>query len=279
MNNQGTLYIVATPIGNLEDITQRALNTLKNADLIACEDTRHTGRLLAAYGIKNKMTSYHQHNENESTNKIITKLQAGENVALTSDAGTPLISDPGYPLVRECHKQNITVTPVVGACAVIALLSASGLPTNEFQFVGFLPAKSQAREKALSLLKSATQTTVLYESTHRISASLESIKKIIGKERLIAIGREMTKSFETIKLGTVSEISEFIKADSNQLKGEFVLAIAGNIKEVVTELQPEHLQLAKDISKELPPKKAAKIVANHFGIKSKIIYNALIQLD
>lgn len=244
MNNQGTLYIVATPIGNLEDITQRALNTLKNADLIACEDTRHTGRLLAAYGIKNKMTSYHQHNENESTNKIITRLLAGENVALTSDAGTPLISDPGYPLVRECHKQNITVSPIVGACAVIALLSASGLPTNEFQFVGFLPAKSQAREKALELLKSASQTTVLYESTHRILASLESIKKVIGKDRLIAMGREMTKSFETIKLGTVSETLDFIKADLNQLKGEFVLAIAGKVKEVVTELQHEHLQLS-----------------------------------
>ena len=162
MTNKGTLYIVATPIGNLDDITHRALDTLKKVDVIACEDTRHSGRLLANYGIKSKLMSFHQHNENESASKFIKMLSEGKDIALISDAGTPLISDPGYPLVNQAHQQGINVSPIVGASAIIALLCSSGLPTNEFHFYGFLNAKTKARMAQLQMISSNTGTSVIY---------------------------------------------------------------------------------------------------------------------
>ncbi|HPQ88413.1 MAG TPA: 16S rRNA (cytidine(1402)-2'-O)-methyltransferase, partial [Gammaproteobacteria bacterium] len=169
----GTLYIVATPIGNLDDITKRAISILSEVDIIACEDTRHTGRLLANYGIKNKLVSFHQHNENQFAESLINLLNKNNNIALVSDAGTPLISDPGYPLVKLAHENHIKVVPVVGASAIIALLCSSGLPTNEFLFTGFLPAKSKQREEELKRICENPFTTVIYESTHRIIKSLE----------------------------------------------------------------------------------------------------------
>ncbi len=274
--NTGTLYIVATPIGNLDDITQRALDTLKKVDIIACEDTRHSGRLLANYGIKNKLMSFHQHNENESAKKVVNLLQEGNDVALVSDAGTPLISDPGYPLVKLAHENAIKVEPIVGASAIIALLSCSGLPTNEFHFFGFLAAKKQQRQQQLTKIGNYTGTSIIYESTHRILKCLADMQEVWGDDRQIAIGREITKTFETIKQGTVAEIKSFVESDSNQQRGEFVIAIAAQIVEISDDLTEQQKQLANLLSKELPPKKAAKISAKFLKGKSKEIYNYLI---
>ncbi len=274
--NTGTLYIVATPIGNLDDITQRALDTLKQVDIIACEDTRHSGRLLANYGIKNKLMSFHQHNENESAKKVINLLQEGNDVALVSDAGTPLISDPGYPLVKLAHEYDMTVVPIVGASAIIALLSCSGLPTNEFHFFGFLSAKKQQRQQQLAQIGHYSGTSIIYESTHRILKCLDDMQEVWGDDRPIAIGRELTKTFETIKQGTVAEIKSFVESDSNQQRGEFVIAIAAQEKVVSNDLTEEQKQLANLLSKELPPKKSAKITAEFLKGKSKEIYNYLV---
>ena len=273
----GTLYIVATPIGNLDDITKRAISILSEVDIIACEDTRHTGRLLANYGIKNKLVSFHQHNENQFAESLIDLLNKNNNIALVSDAGTPLISDPGYPLVKLAHENHIKVVPVVGASAIIALLCSSGLPTNEFLFTGFLPAKSKQREEELKRICENPFTTVIYESTHRIIKSLEDMEKILGEDRIIVIGRELTKTFETIKLGKVSEILDFVQSDSNQTKGEFVIAISALEVEKTEDVSEQQKQLAQLLSKELPPKKAAKITAEFLNGNSKNIYNFLIK--
>ena len=273
----GTLYIVATPIGNLDDISERALKTLADVDIIACEDTRHSGRMLASYGIKNKLMSFHAHNENQSAHKFIELLKQGNDIALVSDAGTPLISDPGYPLVRQAHEENITVVPIVGASAIIALLSCCGLPTNEFHFTGFLAAKSTHRKQQLATINSYSGTTVVYESTHRILKSLADMQEVLGGERLIAIGRELTKTFETVKLGTINEIKSFIESDANQQKGEFVIAIAAQEVVTVDTVTAQQKELVTLLSKELPPKKAAKITAQYLNGKSKDIYNYLLK--
>ena len=273
----GTLYIVATPIGNLDDISERALKTLALVDIIACEDTRHSGRMLSSYGIKNKLMSFHAHNENQSAHKFIELLNQGNDIALVSDAGTPLISDPGYPLVRQAHEENITVVPIVGASAIIALLSCCGLPTNEFHFIGFLAAKSTHRKQQLATINTYSGTTVVYESTHRILKSLADMQEVLGDDRLIAIGRELTKTFETVKLGTISEIRSFVESDSNQQKGEFVIAISAKEIVVVDTVTTQQKELVQLLSNELPPKKAAKITAQYLNGKSKDIYNYLLK--
>ena len=272
----GSLYIVATPIGNLDDISARAIEILKHVDIIACEDTRHSGRLLANYGIKNHLMSFHQYNENESAKKFITLLEKGNNIALISDAGTPLISDPGYPLVKQAHEKAIKVIPIVGASAIIALLSCSGLATNEFHFYGFLSAKTQQRQQQLAEIKNNTFTSIIYESTHRILKCLADMQQILGDDRIISIGRELTKTFETIKRATISELKNFIENDNNQQKGEFVIAIAGEIENSSSKINSKQKQLAQLLSHELPPKKAAKITAEFLNGKSKDIYNFLI---
>jgi 16S rRNA (cytidine1402-2'-O)-methyltransferase len=277
-NNSGTLYIVATPIGNLDDITGRAIDILKHVDIIACEDTRHSGRLFANYGIKNRLMSFHQHNENESTSKFIELLQQGNNIALVSDAGTPLISDPGYPLVKQAHVCGIKVVPIVGASAIIALLCSSGLPTNEFHFFGFLSAKQQQRQQQLTDVGQLSGTSIIYESTHRILKCLADMKMVLGDDRQIVMGRELTKTFETIKSGTVLEIMDFVSTDLNQQKGEFVIAIAAAKVVLASGLSTDHKRLSELLAKELPPKKAAKLTAQYLNGKSKDIYNYLISL-
>ena len=272
----GSLYIVATPIGNLDDISNRALDILKSVDIIACEDTRHSGRLLANYGIKNHLMSFHQHNENESAKKFISFLQKGNDIALISDAGTPLISDPGYPLVKQAHDHDIKVVPIVGASAIIALLSCSGLPTNEFHFYGFLSAKSQQRQQQLSEINNNTFTSIIYESTHRIIKCLADMQLIFGDEKIITIGRELTKTFETIKRGNILELKEFTESDNNQQKGEFVIAISGSESIVSAQVSSAQKQLASLLSENLPPKKAAKITAEFLDGKSKDIYQFII---
>ena len=225
--NTGNLYIVATPIGNLKDITLRALEILKTVDLIAAEDTRQSKKLLDHYGIETKTISLHNYNENEQSEILLEKLKTGKNIALISDAGTPLISDPGYRLVEISQNANIKVIPIPGACAFVSALSAGGLPTDSFIFVGFLPAKSKQRELKLKELSEETRTMIFYESPHRALDSLESMLKIFGEEREVVYARELTKIFETIKKTTLKELSEFVKNDPNQQKGEIVILVSG----------------------------------------------------
>ncbi len=220
----GCLYVVATPIGNMSDLSERAKSILQNADLIACEDTRSTGSLLARLGFRKTLVSYHEHNEKEAAASIVEKLQTGESAALVSDAGTPGISDPGFRLVRECRRQGIPVSPIPGPSAAISLLSVSGLPTNAFLFVGFLPPKKAARQRFLEENRNFKYSIILYESCHRIEKLLGDILNTLGSNRQICVGRELTKKFETILTGPASQVVE--KLNSSSKKGEFVVVVA-----------------------------------------------------
>ncbi|WP_395374407.1 16S rRNA (cytidine(1402)-2'-O)-methyltransferase [Marinicella sp. W31] len=271
----GTLFIVATPIGNRDDITLRAIQTLKDVDLIACEDTRHSRKLCDYHQINTPLQALHAHNENTISGRFINRLEKGSNVALISDAGTPLISDPGFPLVQQARAHNITVSPIPGPSALITLLSASGMPTDNFQFFGFLPAKSQQRQESLLNIKPLNHTCVVYESSHRIKAALQDMMTTLGAERAIVIGRELTKKFETILSGTVSSVLETIQNDSNQTKGEFVIAIHGSGQDN-TSLTPRAHTLIEALKPLLPPKKIAKIVAKHYKLDTREIYQYII---
>ena len=224
----GTLYIVATPIGNLEDITLRGIETLKNIDLIACEDTRHTQILLARYDIHKPLLSYFEHNKQTRSKQIIALLEEGKNVALVSDAGTPGISDPGFRVVKEAIAQNISVVPIPGASAVITALSASGAPTDRFIFEGFLPNRSAARRKRMLELKHDKRTIVFYESPHRLVASLNDIKDVLGPVDVV-VAREITKKFEEIKRGSADELINYF--EQKKARGEFVIIINQNKKQ------------------------------------------------
>jgi 16S rRNA (cytidine1402-2'-O)-methyltransferase len=222
-DNAGTLYLVSTPIGNLEDVTRRALRVLSEADLVACEDTRHTRKLLDHYGIKTKTISYHEHNERERSIELAARLTAGESIALVSDAGTPAVSDPGYRLVRAAIERGASVVPVPGATAFVAALTASGLPTDEFFFGGFLPARSTARRARLSQVRALPATLVFYEAPHRIADALRDAREILG-EREAAVARELTKLHEEIARGRLSELIEKFSGD-HAARGEMVLVI------------------------------------------------------
>ena len=219
----GTLYVVATPIGNLEDITQRALRVLREVDIVACEDTRHTRKLLSHYGIKTRVTSYHDHNERERTVELLQALASGANVAIVSDAGTPSISDPGFRLVSEAGAQDITVVALPGPTALIAALVASGLPTDEFFFAGFLPARSGARRTRLAELREIPATLIFYEAPHRIAATLRDAREILG-ERAAVVARELTKIHEEIARGRLSELAAQFSS-GERARGEIVLLI------------------------------------------------------
>ena len=223
----GTLFIVATPIGNLEDLTPRARRTLADVDLIAAEDTRHTGRLLSHLGIKTRQLALHDHNEEQAALKVIEHLTAGKSVALVSDAGTPLVSDPGYRLVQAAHQDGFVVSPIAGVSAVTAALSAAGLPTDRFCFEGFLPAKKAARRGALVELLAETRTLVFYESVHRINEMLQDLVDVFGEGRPAFIGRELTKLHEQCVRETIGSLAEQIKNGSIVSKGEFVVIVAG----------------------------------------------------
>ena len=223
----GILYVVATPIGNLDDISARALQVLRDVDVIACEDTRHSARLLQHFGIATKTIACHDHNEANASTGIVKLLQKGQTVALISDAGTPLISDPGYVLLRAVHRAGLKVCPVPGASALIAALSVAGLATNHFVFEGFLPAKPAARRERLKQLLDETRTLVFYESSHRIVASLADLTALFGAEREVTMAREISKKFETIHAADLAQLQAFVSSDDNQQKGEFVLVVAG----------------------------------------------------
>lgn len=266
-----TLYIVATPIGNLEDITLRAINTLKQVDLIAAEDTRHSGLLLQHLAIKAKLFALHDHNEQEKSQLLIEKLKSGLSIALISDAGTPLINDPGYHLVKACRENNINVVPIPGACAAIAALSASGLPSDKFSYEGFLPAKTKARQDYLTTLLDEPRTMIFYESTHRLLDTLQDMQTIWGSDKQIVLAKELTKTWETIVNFSILDLINWLQEDSNRQKGEFVLIVEGNNK-TADEIDPKAINTLKLLLKELPLKKAATITAEIYGLKKNQLY-------
>lgn len=272
----GTLFIVATPIGNLEDLTPRARQTLAEVDLIASEDTRHTGRLLMHFGVKTPLLALHEHNEEKVVPKLVDELLAGKSVALVSDAGTPLVSDPGYRIVRAAHEKGITVSPVPGASALTAALSAAGLATDRFCFEGFLPAKKKARRDALRALGNETRTMLFYESVHRIREALADMIDAFGADRLAFIGRELTKLHEQCVRASLGELLEGIEAGDITEKGEFVVAVAGTDTAPESSIDIDHLLV--ELSDKLPGKEVAKVLARATGAKRNALYARLLQL-
>lgn len=270
--SQGILYIVATPIGNLGDITQRALDSFAHVDLIAAEDTRHSGLLLSHYGIKKPFFALHDHNEQQRTTILVEKLQQGLNIALISDAGTPLISDPGYHLVRECRQAGVQITPIPGACAAISALCCSGIASDRFCFEGFLPAKSKARCDKLSELATESRTLIFYESTHRILDTLQDMQTVWGGDRYIVMARELTKTWETIHGAPLGELIAWLAEDGNRIKGEIVLVVEGKTASEEDEFSLQAVNLLQKLANELPLKKAAAIVAEIFGYKKNALY-------
>ncbi len=276
MTNIGQLFIVATPIGNLGDMTTRAIDILKSVDIIACEDTRTSGKLLTHFNIQTKTLAYHDHNADTQTDKLIELLKSGKTIALISDAGTPLISDPGFRLVKACHENAIKVSPIVGACAAMGALSVAGLPSDKFLFFGFLSAKATARQSQLQELKSLPMTLIFYEAPHRIVECLDDMATIFGANRQATLCREITKTFETIYLDTLGNLKDFVKNDSNQQKGEIVLVVAGFKKP--TQESNEYDTLLLTLAKELPMKKVASIASELTGVKKNALYDRLLEL-
>ena len=264
------LYVVATPIGNFGDMSQRAVNVLQAADLIAAEDTRHSQRLLQHFAIDTPAMAYHDHSDERAMDRIGACLAGGGSVALVSDAGTPLISDPGYRLVRYVQERGFAVRPIPGACAAIAALSVSGLATDRFLFEGFLPARDGARANRLAKLALETATLIFYEAPHRIEACLYAMAEVFGGEREAAMAREITKTYETIRRGTLLDLAQFVSADSNQQKGEIVLVVAGKPRgeQVVA---ADVSALLQRLAQELPAKRAAAVVADHTGLRKKLL--------
>lgn len=270
-----TLYIVATPIGNLADLTERAKQVLAGVDIIACEDTRHSSKLLQHMGIKKPLLSIHEHNERERIEQVAANLNQGQSMALISDAGTPLISDPGFPLVQGLRQLGLQVVPVPGVSAIITALSAAGLPTDRFTFEGFLPHKKGTKQEKLEALLQEPRTMVFYEAKHRILETLELMSELFG-ERTACVARELTKTFETFYHGTMAEILVQISADEDQQKGEFVIMLAGNTNPAPSN-SIDSDRLLKILLKELPPKKACAIVAEITGENKKELYQSLHQ--
>lgn len=273
----GTLYVVATPIGNLDDISVRAQRTLREVALIAAEDTRHSLRLLQHFGIETPLAACHEHNEREQGGRFITRLLAGDDVALVSDAGTPLISDPGYHLVRQARAAGVAVVPVPGACALIAGLSAAGLPSDRFIFEGFLPAKTVGRRARLDALREEPRTVIFYEAPHRLLECLQDMAEVFGEERQAVLARELTKTFETIKGLPLGELRDWVAADSNQQRGECVLLLSGWEAPEAEGIDAESLRVLDLLLAELPVKRAAALAAEITGVRKNLLYQAALE--
>lgn len=269
----GKLHVVATPIGNLGDLSPRALETLKTVTAVCAEDTRHTRQLLSHFGVERPLIALHEHNEGEAAAALVTRMLAGDSLALVSDAGTPLVSDPGYRLVRAARDAGIVVSPVPGASALIAALSVAGLPSDRFVFEGFLPAKTSARREHLTRLASEQRTLIFYESAHRIEDSLDDAIAAFGADRHAVIGRELTKLFETVLDGSLGELAERVRADPNQRKGEFVLLVQGASEDVDARVV-EGKRLYATLAEHLPPSTAAKLAAELSGAPRKALYGS-----
>jgi len=275
--NSAVLFLVATPIGNLGDISARALQTLKSVDLIAAEDTRHSKRLLQHFAINTRLTACHEHNEEQQTPALIERMLRGQSIALISDAGTPLVSDPGYRLVQAALKENIRVVPVPGPCAAIAALSASGLPTDRFVFEGFPPARAGARQKYLQALQAEQRTLVFYVSCHRITDTLKDMVSVFGGDRQAVLARELTKTFETIRKAGLGELAKWVETDQNQQRGEIVVLVEG-AREQADEQQQLLDKLLPALVDELPVKQAAKIASEVTGLHKNDLYRQALGL-
>lgn len=274
----GTLYVVATPIGNLDDMSARALKVLANVSLIAAEDTRHSVRLLQHFGIDTPLAACHEHNERDEGGRFITRLLAGDDVALVSDAGTPLISDPGYHLVRQARAAGVQVVPVPGACALIAALSAAGLPSDRFIFEGFLPAKTAGRRARLEQVREEPRTLIFYEAPHRILECLQDMEAVFGGERPALLAREITKTFETLKGLPLAELRAFVQGDSNQQRGECVVLVAGWVApEDEQAISVEAQRVLDLLLAELPLKRAAALAAEITGVRKNLLYQLALE--
>jgi 16S rRNA (cytidine1402-2'-O)-methyltransferase len=275
----GTLFVVATPIGNLEDLSPRARQTLANVDLIAAEDTRHTGRLLSHFGIKTPLLAMHDHNEEEIAEKLVADLAAGISVALVSDAGTPLVSDPGYRLVKSAHRAGIVVSPIVGASAITAAISVAGLPSNRFCFEGFLPAKKKARGDALARLASEPRTMIFYESVHRVAETTNDLVDAFGGDRQIFVGRELTKLHEQCVRTDLQSAAAMLADGQIPLRGEFVLIVEGCSAATgpLVEISTEHL--LQVLTEALPGRQAVAIAASLSGQGKNDLYRQMLALN
>lgn len=277
-NDTGTLYVVATPIGNLGDITRRAEAVLGAVDLVAAEDTRHSRGLLRHLGLDRPLLSLHEHNERERIETLLARLRQGQDVALVSDAGTPLISDPGYPLVRACRAEGLRVVPVPGPSALLAALSAAGLPTDRFRFEGFLPRRAAARRERLEALRDAPETLVFYESSHRVEETLEALCTVFGEGREAVLARELTKLHETLLDGTLGGMLARLREDPDQRRGEFVLVVAGAPAEAAGEAEAELRRLLAVLLEELPLKRAAAVAARLAGTGKNEAYRLALAM-
>jgi 16S rRNA (cytidine1402-2'-O)-methyltransferase len=274
----GTLYVVATPIGNLGDISLRALHVLSMVEAIACEDTRNTGHLLARYGLTKKLIAAHQHNEREVAGKLIARLQAGERIALVSDAGTPTVSDPGARIVEAVQDAGLRVMPLPGASAALCALSAGGMVNDQFHFVGFLPAKSGQRKAVLSGLRAHKATLVLYEAPHRIMESIDDLAAVFEPSRQIVIARELTKLFEEIHRCRLCEAAAWLAADANRQKGEFVIALEGALVNSDSD-RVEADRILSILLAECSVSQAAALAARITGQKKNAMYDQALQLE
>ena len=274
----GALYVVATPIGNLEDISARALRILREVNCIAAEDTRHTGQLLHHFGIETPLLSVHEHNERDRLAALVARLREGQALALVSDAGTPLISDPGFVLVRELRRQGLKVIPVPGPSSLLAALSVAGLPTDRFVFEGFLPARSAARQERLQALAQEERTLVLFEASHRIVETLADLATVFGAERPAVVSRELTKRFEEIHGATLGELTVWLAADPHRQKGEFVLVIQGAPAATEADTPPTR-RLLTALLAELPASRAVAVAAKVTGLRKKPLYELALMLE
>jgi 16S rRNA (cytidine1402-2'-O)-methyltransferase len=270
------LYLVATPIGNLADITQRAISVLDQVDVIAAEDTRHSQRLLSYLNIKTRLLAYHEHNEEQVTPKLLDELESGKAIALISDAGTPLISDPGYRLVTQAHDREVKIVPIPGVCAAIAALSAAGLATDSFAFEGFPPAKQGARLQFFEPFAKQKRSLIFYVSCHRIIDTLKDMQTVFGETRRVTFARELTKTFETIKRMTLAELIPWVEADPNQRKGEIVVIVEGAAEEKPDITQVDHY--LSILLAELPVKQSVALVVKMTGENKNDIYKRALAL-
>jgi 16S rRNA (cytidine1402-2'-O)-methyltransferase len=274
----GSLYVVATPIGNLDDISARALTILRSVALIAAEDTRHSARLMQHFGIGTPLAACHEHNERDQGGRFLARLLAGDDVALISDAGTPLISDPGYHLVRQARAAGVAVVPVPGACALIAALSAAGLPSDRFIFEGFLPAKTAGRRARLEQVKEEPRTLIFYEAPHRILECLQDMQAVFGDERPALLARELTKTFETLKGMPLAELATWVASDSNQQRGECVVLVAGwQAPEGDEAVSAEAMRVLNLLLAEMPLKRAAALAAEITGVRKNVLYHVALE--
>lgn len=274
----GTLFIVATPIGNLDDITFRAVQVLKSVDIVLAENTRHSKKLLLHLDILKTIRAFHEHNEREKTKATIGEIRSGKSIALISDAGTPLISDPGYFLVAQAKKEGLKVVPIPGPTALITALSASGLASDSFTFLGFLPSKQTARVKLLKSLVGRTETSIFYESPKRILATLTDMHSIYGDSREVCLAKELTKVFETIQTGSIPNLIDYLTIDQNHQKGEFVILISATDKIDIAEAETQLNSLLPILCAELGASKAAKLASKITGIDKKQCYKRALDL-